>query len=226
MNISLTNLPKISFRATTNAQAQQTQSASQGLLSQSAQDVFEKTDNKQEKNPKYVTTDIFYINDNHGRIGNMSRIYSAKELYDFQTKNSKADKLVLAAGDISAGADHKVAKAANTYMNGLGVEATSDGNHEYDENPPELAESKRGAKFKSLGMNLQIPKGNPLDGVIEKSFVLEKNGHKYAIIGLAPPDLHERIRDNDSRKQIGVDDFEKTFKLQLMITKNKELIRL
>ena len=52
--------------------------------------------------------------------------------------------------------------------------------------------------------------GNPLDGVIEKSFVLEKNGHKYAIIGLAPPDLHERIRDNDSRKQIGVDDFEKT----------------
>ncbi len=212
MNISLTNLPKISFRATTNAQAQQTQSASQGLQSQSAQDVFEKTDNKQEKKPKYVTTDIFYINDNHGRIGNMSRIYSAKELYDFQTKNSKADKLVLAAGDISAGADHKVAKAANTYMNGLGVEATSDGNHEYDENPPELAESKRGAKFKSLGMNLQIPKGNPLDGVIEKSFVLEKNGHKYAIIGLAPPDLHERIRDNDSRKQIGVDDFEKTLK--------------
>ena len=142
----------------------------------------------------------------------MSRIYSAKELYDYQNKNSTADKLVLAAGDISAGADTKIAKAANTYMNALGIEATSDGNHEYDENPPEIAESKKGAKFKSLGMNLQIPKGNPLDGVIEKSFVLEKNGHKYAIIGLAPPDLHERIRDNDSRKQIGVDDFEKTLK--------------
>ena len=212
MNISLTNLPKISFRATTNLQTTQTQSDSQNVLAQPVQDKFEKSDKKQEKSPKYVTTDIFYINDNHGRIGNMSRIYSAKELYDYQNKNSTADKLVLAAGDISAGADTKIAKAANTYMNALGIEATSDGNHEYDENPPEIAESKKGAKFKSLGMNLQIPKGNPLDGVIEKSFVLEKNGHKYAIIGLAPPDLHERIRDNDSRKQIGVDDFEKTLK--------------
>ena len=212
MNISLTNLPKISFRATTNSHTTQTQSGTQNVLAQPVQDKFEKSDKKQEKSPKYVTTDIFYINDNHGRIGNMSRIYSAKELYDYQNKNSTADKLVLAAGDISAGADTKIAKAANTYMNALGIEATSDGNHEYDENPPEIAESKKGAKFKSLGMNLQIPKGNPLDGVIEKSFVLEKNGHKYAIIGLAPPDLHERIRDNDSRKQIGVDDFEKTLK--------------
>ncbi len=212
MNISLTNLPKISFRATTNSHTTQTQSGTQNVLAQPVQDKFEKSDKKQEKSPKYITTDIFYINDNHGRIGNMSRIYSAKELYDYQNKNSTADKLVLAAGDISAGADTKIAKAANTYMNALGIEATSDGNHEYDENPPEIAESKKGAKFKSLGMNLQIPKGNPLDGVIEKSFVLEKNGHKYAIIGLAPPDLHERIRDNDSRKQIGVDDFEKTLK--------------
>ncbi len=212
MNISLTNLPKISFRATTNLQTTQTQSDFQNVLAQPVQDKFEKSDKKQEKSPKYITTDIFYINDNHGRIGNMSRIYSAKELYDYQNKNSTADKLVLAAGDISAGADTKIAKAANTYMNALGIEATSDGNHEYDENPPEIAESKKGAKFKSLGMNLQIPKGNPLDGVIEKAFVLEKNGHKYAIIGLAPPDLHERIRDNDSRKQIGVDDFEKTLK--------------
>lgn len=215
MNISLTNLPKITFRATSNVSNQNMQTAPQNMQSQPVKDTFEKSDKTSEKNsnsPKYVTTDIFYINDNHGRIGNMSRIYSAKELYDYQTKNSTADKLVLAAGDISAGADHNVARAANTYMNALGVEATSDGNHEYDENPPELADSKKGAKFKSLGMNLQIPKGNPLDGVIEKSFVLEKNGHKYAIIGLAPPDLHERIRDNDSRKQIGVDNFEKTLK--------------
>ena len=209
MNISLTNFSKIAFRANvTPAQANQT--APIQMNSQPKQDTFEKSDKKAEKTPKYSTTDIFYINDNHGRLGNMSRIYSAKELYDFNTKDSTADKLVLAAGDISAGADAHIVKAANTYMNALGVEATSDGNHEYDANPPEIAESKKGAKFKSLGMNLQIPKGNPLDGIIEKSFVLEKNGHKYAIIGLAPPDLHERIRDNDSRKQIGVDDFEKT----------------
>ena len=173
-------------------------------------DSFEKE--KKLATDNLVQTDIFYINDNHGRIGNMARIYTAKTMYDNLTKDSKADKFVLAAGDISAGADLHIVKAANTYMNGLGVDATSDGNHEYDASPSEIAESKKGAKFKSLGMNLQIPKGNPLDGIVEKSFITEKNGHKYAIIGLAPPDLHERIRDNESRKQIGIDDFEKTLK--------------
>lgn len=161
---------------------------------------------------KTVDADIFYINDIHGRIGNMARIYSAKEMYDSFSKENNADKFVLSAGDISAGADLNIVKVANTYMNGMGIEATSDGNHEYDANPPELAQAKESAKFKSLGFNLKIPKGNPLENIIEKSYVTEKNGHKYAIIGLAPPDLHERIRDNDSRKQIGVDDFETTKK--------------
>ena len=178
------------------------------LTSPVSNDTFE----KEWKPANTVLTDIFYINDNHGRIGNMARIYTAKTIYDNLNKDSKADKFVLAAGDISAGADLHIVKAASTYMNGLGVEATSDGNHEYDASPSEIAESKQGAQFKSLGMNLHIPQGNPLDGIIEKSFVVEKNGHKYAIIGLAPPDLHERLRDNESRRQIGIDDFEKTLK--------------
>ena len=160
--------------------------------------------------PKTIETDIFYINDIHGRIGNMARIFTAKKMYEAVNNNPNADKFVLSAGDISAGADLNLVKAANTYMNGMGVEATADGNHEYDANPTELAKAKESAQFKSLGMNLQIPKGNALDGVIESSFIADKNGHKYAIIGLAPPDLHERIRDNDSRKQIGVDEFAKT----------------
>ena len=227
MNLMINGLPKVSFKAM--GSVNQVQSQQPQLAPQMKQDTFEKSNTKSEtKVPvlnsstqtavpkfselKYTQTDIFYINDNHGRIGNMARIYSAKEFYDSQSKSSSADKLVLAAGDISAGADLHLVEAANKYMNGLGVEAISDGNHEYDANPSDIAKSKEGAKFRSLGMNLQIPKGNPLDGVIEKSFVIEKNGHKYAIIGLAPPDLHERIRDNESRKQIGVDDFEKTLK--------------
>lgn len=161
---------------------------------------------------KTVDADIFYFNDIHGRIGNMARIYSAKQMYDSFAPSDNADRFVLSAGDIAAGANQDIVKAASTYMNGMNVDATADGNHEYDSNPPELAQAKQGAKFKSLGFNLKIPKGNPLENIIEKSFVAEKNGHKYAIIGLAPPDLHERIRDNDSRKQIGIDDFETTIK--------------
>lgn len=167
---------------------------------------------KQLPENSYVDTSIFYINDIHGRIGNMARIYSAKMLYDAVNVNKNNDKLVLSAGDISAGADEHIIKAANAYMNGMGLDATADGNHEYDANPDVLASAKGHANFKSLGMNLQIPKGNPLENIIEKSFVLEKNGHKYGIIGVAPPDLHERIRDNESRKQIGIDNFDKTIK--------------
>ena len=177
------------------------------LPSRRANLTFQKNDNV-----KTVDTDIFYINDIHGRIGNMARIYTAKQHYDYLNKDVNADKFVLSAGDISAGADLNLVKAANTYMNGVGVEATADGNHEYDANPPEIAKAKENAKFKSLGLNLKIPQDNPLNSVIEKSFVADKNGHKYAIIGLAPPDLHERIRDNDSRKQIGVDNFDDTLK--------------
>ena len=203
MNLMINGLPKVSFKAM--GSVNQVQSQQPQLAPQIKQDTFEKSNTKSEtkvpvlnsstqtavpkfSEPKYTQTDIFYINDNHGRIGNMARIYSAKEFYDSQSKSSSADKLVLAAGDISAGADLHLVEAANKYMNGLGVEAISDGNHEYDANPSDIAKSKEGAKFRSLGMNLQIPKGNPLDGVIEKSFVIEKNGHKYAIIGLAPPD--------------------------------------
>lgn len=208
MNLTINTMQKYGFSP--KISQRQNIAFSENNSNNLQKDTFEK-----EKKPaadNLVQTDIFYINDNHGRIGNMARIYTAKTMYDNLNKNSTADKFVLAAGDISAGADLHIVKAANTYMNGLRVDATSDGNHEYDASPAEIAESKKGAKFRSLGMNLQIPKGNPLDGIIEKSFVIEKNGHKYAIIGLAPPDLHERIRDNESRKQIGIDDFEKTLK--------------
>lgn len=213
MKILMNNFPKINFKANTGATSpitEHSQPQSQGINPQPSQDTFEKNKSPQKTNQS--TTNIFYVNDIHGRIGNMARIYSAKELFDNNNKDTQADKLVLSAGDISAGSDPKIVKASNTYMNALGIDATADGNHEYDANPDEIAVAKKDAKFKSLGMNLEIPKGNPLDGVIQKSFVLEKNGHKYAIIGLAPPDLHERIRDNESRKQIGVDDFAKTLK--------------
>lgn len=213
MKILMNNFPKINFKANTGATspiAEHSQPQSQGINPQPSQDTFEKNKSPQKTNQS--TTNIFYVNDIHGRIGNMARIYSAKELFDNNNKDTQSDKLVLSAGDISAGSDPKIVKASNTYMNALGIDATADGNHEYDANPDEIAVAKKDAKFKSLGMNLEIPKGNPLDGVIQKSFVLEKNGHKYAIIGLAPPDLHERIRDNESRKQIGVDDFSKTLK--------------
>lgn len=186
MNL-INNIHKIAFRGDTQTaapvdkdlQAVPTPIKEESLQRTPQKDTFTTTTTKV---PEYsaptatkpVSTSIFYINDIHGRIGNMARIYTAKAEYDSQMVNSTSDKFVLSAGDISAGADNHIIKAANTYMSGMGLDATSDGNHEYDANPPEIAEMKKDAKFRSLGMNLIIPKGNPLEGIIEKSYIAEK----------------------------------------------------
>ena len=103
MNLMINGLPKVSFKAI--GSVNQVQNQQPQLATQMKQDTFEKSDTKSEtkvpvlntstqtsvskfSKPKYTQTDIFYINDNHGRIGNMSRIYSAKELYDHNNQNS------------------------------------------------------------------------------------------------------------------------------------------
>lgn len=149
-----------------------------------------------------TTASIFYVNDLHGNMANMSRIYNAKQSFDKQNHDGQ-DVLVLGSGDISAGANIKLLKISNAFLNVMGVLGTAIGNHEFDAEPGQIAEINKNANYKIMGANLDIKgENNPLQGKITKSFVKEINGHKYGIIGLIPPDLHERIRENESRKTI------------------------
>lgn len=158
--------------------------------------------NQNSNTPKTTTTSIFYVNDLHGNMGNMSRIYNAKQSFDKQNHDGQ-DVLVLGSGDISAGANIKLLKISNAFLNVMGVLGTAIGNHEFDAEPGQIAEINKSAKYKIMGANVNIQgENNPLQGKITKSFVQEINGSKYGIIGLIPPDLHERIRENESRKTI------------------------
>ena len=159
---------------------------------------------------KPVNTSIFYVNDIHGRITNMYRIKTMHNLY--MSNKPKADIMNLASGDIMVGADDNTNIAATMFLNSIGVTATALGNHEFDMTPEQLAKNTQNAKFKLLGINLRVDENNDLHSRLEKSFVQEVNGNKYAIIGIAPPDLYERIRGNSSRDKVKVDDFEKTIK--------------
>lgn len=151
---------------------------------------------------KRTTTSIFYVNDLHGNMANMSRIYNAKQSYDKQNHDGQ-DVLALGSGDISAGANIKLLKISNAFLNVMGVLGTAIGNHEFDAEPEQIAEINKGANYKIMGANVNIQgENNPLQGKITKSFVKEINGNKYGIIGLIPPDLHERIRENGSRKTV------------------------
>ncbi len=168
-----------------------------------------------------VKTSIFYYNDLHGRLGNTARVYNMSNAYDTQNLPD-TDKLKFASGDIMLGADEHLNGCMNMFMNATGISATALGNHEFDQDPDQLARTTQQAKFKLLGINLHVPKGNPLENKIATSFIEEKNGNKYGIIGIAPPDLHERIRDGASRDQVKVDDLGKTIKdIQAEITNLK-----
>ena len=162
--------------------------------------------------PNKACASIFYVNDLHGNMANMSRIYNAKQCFDKQNHKGE-DVFVLGSGDISAGANVKLLKIANTFLNAMGADGTALGNHEFDATPNDIAEINKSAKYKLLGANVKL-KGeeNPLQGKITKSFVKEVNGNKYGIIGLIPPDLHERIRDNESRKTVDAYSKEDTIK--------------
>jgi len=155
-----------------------------------------------EQKDKPAKATIFYVNDLHGNMGNMSRIYNAKGSFDKQNHDGQ-DILLLGSGDISAGANIKLLKIANAFLNAMGVTGTAIGNHEFDAEPDTIAEINKTANYKIMGANVNLKGQNhPLDGKITKSFVQEINGHKYGIIGLVPPDLHERIRENESRRTV------------------------
>ena len=61
MNISLTNLPKITFRATSNVSNQNMQTAPQNMQSQPVKDTFEKSDKTSEKNSKKVCNNRYFL---------------------------------------------------------------------------------------------------------------------------------------------------------------------
>ncbi len=152
---------------------------------------------QQPQQQKRTTANIFYVNDLHGNMANMSRIYNAKQSFDRQNHDGQ-DVLTLGSGDISAGANIKLLKISNAFLNVMGVLGTAIGNHEFDAEPAQIAEINKGANYKIMGANLDIKgEDNPLQGKITKSFVQEINGNKYVIIGLIAHDLHERILENE-----------------------------
>src|SRR5574344_571834 len=93
-------------------------------------------------------TSIFYINDVHGKMTNMERIYTATKDFDTFTPSVKTDKLKLASGDIILGEDFKSNCVADKFLNWAGFIANALGNHEMDVVPSKRAELMNTAKYK------------------------------------------------------------------------------
>ena len=165
-----------------------------------------------QKSNSPVKTSIFYLNDVHGKMTNMERIKTVSDIFDKSNKGENTAKLKLASGDIILGANFISNMVANKFLNWIGVSANALGNHELDVVPSKLAELMKDADYKLLAINATVSPSSPMAGRIGKSIVEEHNGQKFGIIGIAPSDMTERVKLNDSVKDIKIDDFNTTLK--------------
>ena len=132
---------------------------------------------------------VFYLNDMHGELTKFGQIYSAKKIFD--EKNSKTNAISSASGDMFIGKNKKLNLTVTKMLNRINTDIYTFGNHEFDNGSKALSEDIKKAKFKTIMTNMKIPKDNPLykdikSKKIVSSYILEKNGEKFGIIGAAP----------------------------------------
>lgn len=154
---------------------------------------------------------VLVTNDAHGKMTNMERIYSIVKQFDRTVPNG-TDSLKLSSGDFLLGANFVSNQVANKMLNWYGVKTNVLGNHEMDVVPEKLAQLMNEAGYKLLAINASVAKDSPMYGKIGKSIIYEENGHKYGIIGIAPSDMKERVKLNESVQDIVIDDLDTTIK--------------
>ena len=176
-------------------------------------------------NPKLTHTSWFYVNDVHGKMTNMERIYNMTKEFDatpaakiapaFWNKNTgDVSKFKVASGDIILGAKYIHNQVANKFLDWSGFIASALGNHELDVvEPGNLAKLLSDSKYKMLAANVDIKEGSPLVGKIQKSMVVERDGEKYGLIGIAPEDMLERVKMNNTLKDFSVKNDDETIKI-------------
>ena len=172
----------------------------------------ENTSTPQNKKHPAAKTSIFYLNDVHGKMTNMERIKTVSDVFDKSPKDENTVRLKLASGDIILGANFISNMVASKFLNWIGVSANALGNHELDVVPSRLAELLKNANFKLLAINASVAPTSPMAGKIQKSTIEERDGQKFGIIGVAPSDMAERVKLNDSMKDIKIDDFDTTIR--------------
>ena len=172
----------------------------------------ENTSTPQNKKHPAAKTSIFYLNDVHGKMTNMERIKTVSDVFDKSPKDENTVRLKLASGDVILGANFISNMVASKFLNWIGVSANALGNHELDVVPSRLAELLKNANFKLLAINASVAPTSPMAGKIQKSTIEERDGQKFGIIGVAPSDMAERVKLNDSMKDIKIDDFDTTIR--------------
>jgi 5'-nucleotidase / UDP-sugar diphosphatase len=151
---------------------------------------------------------IMHTNDTHGHIEDIAKRATAIE----EVRAEKPDSLLLDAGDVFSGTlyfNEFLGQADLKFMNYLGYDAMTFGNHEFDLGASEdghkaLANFVKGAKFPFVSTNVDFSKDELFtglqhseiseeaqDGNIYNGIVKEINGEKVGIFGLTTEETPE-----------------------------------
>ena len=207
-----------------NSSVQKEQSAAQPQTSQNVAPVYTTKTTSIYKEPNVVHTSWFYINDLHGKMTKMERIYNMAKEFDAtslknngsffkETSDDKIAKFKVSSGDISIGTNYNNNTVAARFLDWSGFVASALGNHEMDVvDPNNLAALLSNTGCRMLALNVETKPDSPLNGRFAKSIVVEKDGEKYGIMGIAPSDMFERVKVNDSLNDIKVQSIEDTIK--------------
>ncbi len=123
-------------------------------------------------------------------FGGSARLASAIEEARKRAENS----ILVDGGDQFQGTlfyTYYKGKFAAEMMNKLGYDAMTVGNHEFDDGPKVLREFVQNVNFPVLMSNADISNEPELNGIIEKSVIIERGGAKIGLIGLTPQDTDE-----------------------------------
>jgi 5'-nucleotidase len=82
-------------------------------------------------------------------------------------------------------------KVAAEFMNKMGYDGMTVGNHEFDDGPEVLRGFMDAVDFPILMSNADVSQEPALAGVLEKSTIIERGGEKIGLIGLTPEDTDE-----------------------------------
>ncbi len=152
---------------------------------------------------------IFYTNDLHGNIENVSGLSNASKYFDRVTQETGADVLKLSGGDNYAGADEKKNELALTLLRQVGIQVSAVGNHEFDAKNDSFAKTIKSNNIDFVATNMDIGDKNSLNNLIKKSIIKEVNGEKYGIIGATTSELDSKISSISSLgEDLEIDDFE------------------
>ncbi|HWO96617.1 MAG TPA: 5'-nucleotidase C-terminal domain-containing protein, partial [Bacillus sp. (in: firmicutes)] len=139
---------------------------------------------------------LMHTNDTHAHIENIARRVTAIK----QVRAEHSNSLLLDAGDVFSGTlyfNEYKGQADLEFMNYIGYDAMTFGNHEFDLGTEPLAKFVENAKFPFVSANVNFSKdenlkdrfndelsANPLDGEVYNGIVKEVNGEKIGIFGL------------------------------------------